>query len=427
MKENIREEEILKIVKEYGEVSRLELAETFGLTSARISKVTKNLLEKKIIIEKSVGESSGGRPPVYLSINNEKFKDILGINLTSNRMLYITLGKINGEIFKKKKIAIDLLSKDEQEDILKVVDDIIGKEISQNPNIGALSIIITGSVDEEKGISVMSPHYSLKTPKVVEYFERKYNLPVLLENDVRAMALVEKQIGSCRNVKNFVVFNLGEGIGSANCIDKKIYKGHNSMAGEAGHIVMGIGSANCIDKKIYKGHNSMAGEAGHIVINTNSIRKCSCGKRGCLEAESSEMAIIKKITSEIKIGKYSILKDILKEKEFLTIKDILYGVKKRDFLVIQVMTEAMEYIARGLNILISVLDPEKIILVGEIFSSKFLMDTLKFELNKISLDVHSYAIEPTKLGEDLYFYSPIAVVVENIFENRYFTEKYTKD
>ena len=399
MKENIREEEILKIVKEYGEVSRLELAETFGLTSARISKVTKNLLEKKIIIEKSVGESSGGRPPVYLSINNEKFKDILGINLTSNRMLYITLGKINGEIFKKKKIAIDLLSKDEQEDILKVVDDIIGKEISQNPNIGALSIIITGSVDEEKGVSVMSPHYSLKTPKVVEYFERKYNLPVLLENDVRAMALVEKQIGSCRNVKNFVVFNLGEG----------------------------IGSANCIDKKIYKGYNSMAGEAGHIVINTNSIRKCSCGKRGCLEAESSEMAIIKKITSEIKIGKYSILKDILKEKEFLTIKDILYGVKKRDFLVIQVMTEAMEYIARGLNILISVLDPERIILVGEIFSSKFLMDTLKFELNKISLDVHSYAIEPTKLGEDLYFYSPIAVVVENIFENRYFTEKYTKD
>ena len=399
MKENIREEEILKIVKEYGEVSRLELAETFGLTSARISKVTKNLLEKKIIIEKSVGESSGGRPPVYLSINNEKFKDILGINLTSNRMLYITLGKINGEIFKKKKIAIDLLSKDEQEDILKVVDGIIGKEISQNPNIGALSIIITGSVDEEKGVSVMSPHYSLKTPKVVEYFERKYNLPVLLENDVRAMALVEKQIGSCRNVKNFVVFNLGEG----------------------------IGSANCIDKKIYKGHNSMAGEAGHIVINTNSIRKCSCGKRGCLEAESSEMAIIKKITSEIKIGKYSILKDILKEKEFLTIKDILYGVKKRDFLVIQVMTEAMEYIARGLNILISVLDPEKIILVGEIFSSKFLMDTLKFELNKISLDVHSYAIEPTKLGEDLYFYSPIAVVVENIFENRYFTQKYTKD
>ena len=46
MKESIREEEILKIIKEYGKVSRLKLAEIFGLTSARISKVTKILLEK---------------------------------------------------------------------------------------------------------------------------------------------------------------------------------------------------------------------------------------------------------------------------------------------------------------------------------------------------------------------------------------------
>lgn len=398
MKESIREEEVLKIIKEYGKVSRLKLAEIFGLTSARISKVTKILLEKNIIVEKAIGESSGGRPPVYLSINNEKFKDILGINLTSNKIMYITIGKINGDIVKRKKISLEMLES-EEEDTLKIIDNVVSEEIKENPNIGALSIIITGSVDEERGISIMSPHYKLKNPKIVEYFERKYNLPVLLENDVRAMVLVEKQIGSCQEIENFVVFNLGDG----------------------------IGSASCIGRKIYRGHNSMAGEAGHIVINTSSIRKCSCGKRGCLEAEASEMAVIKRITSEIKIGKYSILKDILKEKENLTIKDVLFGVKKRDFLVIQVMTEAMEYIARGLNILISVLDPEKIVLVGEVFTSKFLMDTLKFELNKISLEVNKNSIEPTKLGEELYFHSPIAVVVENIFENRNFTKKYTKD
>ena len=319
--------------------------------------------------------------------------------MTSNKIMYITIGKINGDIVKRKKISLEMLKAEKREDTLKVIDEVVSEEIKENPNIGALSIIITGSVDEENGISIMSPHYKLKNPKIVEYFERKYNLPVLLENDVRAMALVEKQIGSCKDIESFVVFNLGDG----------------------------IGSASCIGRKIYKGHNSMAGEAGHIVINTGSIRKCSCGKRGCLEAEASEMAVIKRITSEIKIGKYSILKDVLKEKENLTIKDVLFGVKKRDFLVIQVMTEAMEYIARGLNILISVLDPEKIILVGEVFTSKFLMDTLKFELNKLSLEVNKNSIEPTRLGEELYFHSPIAVVVENIFENRNFTKKYTKD
>ncbi|MCI6153226.1 ROK family protein [Fusobacterium perfoetens] len=395
MKENIREEEILKIIKESGEISRLELSEKFDLTLARISKVVKKLLEKKMVIEKTVGESTGGRPPVYLSINNENFKNILGINFTSNQYLYITHGTISGEIIRKRKIIFD---SQESEDALEFIDKIIKKEMKTSRNIGVISIVMTGVIDEEKGLSVMAPHYKLKTPKIVEYFEREYNIPVLLENDVRAMALVEKQIGSCKNTENFVILNICEG----------------------------IGSTSCIERKVYRGYNSMAGEIGHIVINPSSIRKCSCGKRGCLEAESSEKAIIKKITSEIKIGKYSILKDILKERE-LNIRDILFGIKKKDFLVIQVMTEAMEHIARGLNILISMLDPEKIILVGEMFSSKFLMDTLKFELNKISLDIQKCGIEPTKLGEDLYFYCPIAVVVENIFENKIFTEKFIKN
>lgn len=395
MKENIREEEILKIIKESGEISRLELSEKFDLTLARISKVVKKLLEKKMVIEKTVGESTGGRPPVYLSINNENFKNILGINFTSNQYLYITHGTISGEIIRKRKIIFD---SQESEDALEFIDKIIKKEMKTSRNIGVISIVMTGVIDEEKGLSVMAPHYKLKTPKIVEYFEREYNTPVLLENDVRAMALVEKQIGSCKNTENFVILNICEG----------------------------IGSTSCIERKVYRGYNSMAGEIGHIVINPSSIRKCSCGKRGCLEAESSEKAIIKKITSEIKIGKYSILKDILKERE-LNIRDILFGIKKKDFLVIQVMTEAMEHIARGLNILISMLDPEKIILVGEMFSSKFLMDTLKFELNKISLDIQKCGIEPTKLGEDLYFYCPIAVVVENIFENKIFTEKFIKN
>ena len=104
--------------------------------------------------------------------------------------------------------------------------------------------------------------------------------------------------------------------------------------------------------------------------------------------------------------------------------DILLAVKKRDFLAIQVTNEAIEYIAQGLNILVSIIDPEKIILVGEIFTSRFLMDTLKFELNKFSLEFQKCIIEPTQLGDELFYYSPIAVVVKNIFENKEFTKKY---
>lgn len=392
MKQSIREEEILKIIKEKKAISRLELAEIFDLTPARISKIIKSLLDKEIILEKNIGVSTGGRPPVILTINEKIFGEVLGLNLAPKN-IFLTVGQISGEISKRKKYSLEKI---QGEDILSFIEKLIANTLSAEKKIGVITVIVTGFVNHEKGICIMSPHYKWKNFNIVKHLEDKFHIPVLLEHDVRAMALTEKQIGACRNTDDFVIFNINEG----------------------------IGTCSCIDGNIYRGYNSMAGEMGHIVINTSSIRKCSCGKRGCLEAESSNTAIINRITSDIKIGKYSMLKDILSKKGALDIDDILLGVKKRDFLAIQVTTEAVEYLAQGLNILVSIIDPEKIILVGDIFTSKFLMDTLKFELNKFSLEFQKCIIEPTKLGDELFYYSPIAVVTKNIFENKEFTKKY---
>ncbi len=392
MKQSIREEEILKVIKERKMISRLELAEIFDLTPARISKIIKSLLDKQIILEKNIGVSTGGRPPVILTINEKIFGDVLGLNLAPKN-IFLSVGQVNGEIRKRKKYSLEKI---QDEDILNFIEKLIANTLSAEKKIGVITVIITGFVNKEKGISIMSPHYKWRNLNIVKHLEEKFNIPVLLEHDVRAMALTEQQIGECRGVEDFVIFNISEG----------------------------IGTCACIDGNVYRGFNSMAGEMGHIVINTSSIRKCSCGKRGCLEAESSNTAIIKRITSDIKIGKYSMLKDILSKKGSLEIDDILLGVKKRDFLAIQVTNEAIEYIAQGLNILVSIIDPEKIVLVGEIFTSKYLMDTLRFELNKFSLEFQKCIIEPTKLGDELFYYSPIAVVTKNIFENKEFTRKY---
>ena len=299
MKQSIREEEILRIIKERKTISRLELAEIFDLTPARISKIIKSLLDKKIILEKNIGVSTGGRPPIILTINEKIFGDVLGLNLAPKN-IFLTIGKINGEIRKRKKYSLEKIRDD---DILDFIDKVISNTLAVEKKIGVITVIITGFVDHEKGISIMSPHYKWRNLNIVKHIEDKFDIPVLLEHDVRAMALTEQQIGGCKGIDDFVIFNICEG----------------------------IGTCTVIDGNLYRGFNSIAGEMGHIVINTSSIRKCSCGKRGCLEAESSNTAIINRITSDIKIGKYSMLKDILAKKGFLDMNDILLAVKKRDF------------------------------------------------------------------------------------------------
>lgn len=121
MKQSIREDEILTIIKERKMISRLELAEIFDLTPARISKIIKSLLDKKIILEKTVGVSTGGRPPVILAVNEQIFGDVLGLNLAPKN-IFLTVGKISGEISKRKKYSLEKIK---DGDILGFIEKLI--------------------------------------------------------------------------------------------------------------------------------------------------------------------------------------------------------------------------------------------------------------------------------------------------------------
>ena len=160
---------------------------------------------------------------------------------------------------------------------------------------------MNGMVDSENGISIFSPHYNWKNINLKRRFEDRFRVKVFVENDVRAMALTEKIFGSCKDNQNFVVMNIGDGVGGS------IF----------------------LNDAPYHGYGSISGELGHMVVRRNSSEKCSCGKKGCLETEVSNVAIIKKITSQIKLNNYSSLKNVLVEKGALSINDILKGVAEK--------------------------------------------------------------------------------------------------
>ena len=118
-----------------------------------------------------------------------------------------------------------------------------------------------------KGIGIGAPngnHYSgiIKDPPnlkwgnvdIVNLFQEIFSCDVKLTNDANAGAMGEKRYGIAKKMNDFVFITLGTGLGSG------IYSG--------GQIIYG--------------HDSMAGEIGHISIDLNG-RLCTCGLKGCLE------------------------------------------------------------------------------------------------------------------------------------------------
>lgn len=368
---------ILELIKAKNGISRIDISREFGITPAAVGKVINEFLEKKIIIEEREGESSGGRKPSLLNINKDKIGNILGVYFAPT-FVQVTIGDIDGNIISTRRYRLGDLGGD----IVGSTEEIIEKELTKNKDIEVISVVMNGLVDSERGVSIFSPHYNTKNISIVERFQKKFRKKVYLENDVRVMALVEKVFGECRDNQNFVVLNVEEGVGGS------IY----------------------LNDILYHGYGSMSGELGHMVVKRNSLEKCSCGKKGCLETEVSNRAIIKKIMAQIRINnQYSSLKKVLDEGKKLEIKDVLEGVEERDMLSLSVVGEAIQYIAYALDMIISVINPEKIILYGEFFQNKYIFKSLLNEIGKITLDEQNYQIKRSKFYEKIYEIAPLAL------------------
>jgi glucokinase len=87
-------------------------------------------------------------------------------------------------------------------------------------------------------------------------------LPVVIDNDAKALALGEGWLGAARGVDDYLAMVVSTGVGGGIVLDGRLLDG---TQGNAGHI-------------------------GHVVVEPDG-RTCACGGRGCLEAEASGMAI----------------------------------------------------------------------------------------------------------------------------------------
>ncbi len=87
-------------------------------------------------------------------------------------------------------------------------------------------------------------------------------VPLFIDNDAKALALGESWAGAGRGVGNFIAMVVSTGIGGGIVLDGRLLDGRT---GNAGHI-------------------------GHVVVDPTG-RHCRCGSRGCLEAETSGLAI----------------------------------------------------------------------------------------------------------------------------------------
>lgn len=310
---------LLELIKNNSEISRADLAKKTELTPASITKIVQKLINEEIVVELGLGDSTGGRPPKILKLNS-KAGNFISIYLASD-YIELVLYDLGVKRIYEDKHDIWIRTKN------KIIDDIVAMieraiETSRVKVLG-IGIAVNGLVDIKSGISVYSPHYKWNNVNLVKILEEKFNIKVYVENDVRAMAMGEKSYGIAKKSENFVVINIENGVGSA------LY----------------------LNNQIYRGTHFGAGEFGHIPIEDNEQR-CSCGKKGCLETLVNNQNLEDKYFN-------------LTEKN-LKAWEIYEEYNKGNKIAVQLVENIAVVLAKGLVPLVNILNPDLIIIVGDI-------------------------------------------------------------
>jgi glucokinase len=120
-----------------------------------------------------------------------------------------------------------------ENEILDFIKNAISKSIDED--VVAIGIGVPSLVDQRLGIVYDVQNIpSWKKVYLKDFLENHFNIPVFVNNDANCFSLGELYFGDRKNLDSFVGLTIGTGIAGGIIINKKLYNGSNSGAGEFG-------------------------------------------------------------------------------------------------------------------------------------------------------------------------------------------------
>lgn len=311
---------VLGMLGSRGAMSRADLARALRVSSATITQICKLLLARGLVAESpDLAPSRGGRPARLLELVGAAGTAV-GVKVTADHIAVVQVN-LDGSLRASDTVKFSALRPDSVDQLVRILADVVA---SLPGHLLGVGVAVPGSVDSRASGVVDAPTLGWSDAQVGAVLRTRLKLPVLVENDVNAVAVADRLYGAGRNYESYLVVTIGRGIGSAIVMDGVVRRGASGGAGEIGHM--------SIDP------------AGPV---------CECGSRGCLEALIGDAALARK-------GRDA---GILAGRQTTT--DLLATARQGDAAARRIYADAGDTLGRALSGVVQMLDPEMVVLLGE--------------------------------------------------------------
>lgn len=366
-------------------LSPTELSMKIDKSLPLTTKILNELIKDGWVVETGFAPSTGGRRPLMYTLKQDVIY-VVAVAMDQFITRIAIMDMQNSCVTKIEKIELPLAKNPQA---LSILTDKINLFVRNsgiaNDKIAGIGIGMPGFVDVRKGVNFS--FFEGNGKSIIENISEKVGLPVFIDNDSSLIALAELRFGAARGKKNAMIVNIGWGIGLGMILNGELFRGHNGFASEFSHIPLFLNG-----------------------------KLCSCGKRGCLETESSLLVVIEKARKGLSEGRVSILEDLSTEHTEEASEAIIVAAQQGDQFAIELLSEAGYNIGRGVAILIHLLNPKEIILSGRgSIAGKIWQAPIQQAINEHcipKLAAHT-TIEISTLGYQAELIGAAALVMEN--------------
>jgi len=333
-KNSILKKTILRLCIQNGEYSIAALSEQINSSVPTVTKLIGELMDEGFMIELGKSGTSGGRRPSIYGLNPEAGL-FIGLDLRHTHASIAVTDFKGGLVSFEDNIPFILETTEESihKIAVSVREYFESRQLDWNKVLG-MGISVAGRVNPKTGYCNLYP-FEPDRP-INKILSEDLDIPVVIENDSRAMSYGEYLAGVVKKEKNVLFVNISWGLGMGMILDGRLYYGTSGYSGEFGHFPL---------------------------LDNDQI--CRCGKIGCLETGASGSALVRIITEQLQAGRASSLSSIYKQQGRVNLNDIFKAIKEEDILTIESVEKIGSNLGRGLAGLINVFNPQLVVIGGK--------------------------------------------------------------
>jgi predicted NBD/HSP70 family sugar kinase len=313
-------------------LTRADVMALSGLSRSTVNQRIDALVQGGLVTPAGERLQARGRPAERFAFNRHRGRLLVAdMGATGMRTGICDLA---GDVLAERDVAIDLQAGPEAllTTVAEEFDRLLADLDVTHREVMGIGLDVPGPVDFARGCVVSPPIMNgWDGFDIRGWFGRRFSCPVLVENDVNAMAWGEQRVAHPETT-DLLMLKIGTGVGAGLVSGNRIFRGADGAAGDIGHL-----------------HAASPRSDGPEPL-------CRCGRYGCVEAYAGGWALVRDLQAA--------------GADVHQVDDVVRLLARGDLQAVTLARHAARVIGEAIAQAVSLVNPQVIVLTGQLSAAE---------------------------------------------------------